>query len=223
MSRFASEQELARHVVGWLQGQQWDVYQEVATGLYGGPRADIVAVQDGLSWVIETKTSLSLGVIAQAVAWVGRANFISVAVPLSHRRSQGREYAYRLLRREGIGLLAVETDGWIQHDAPRKFRRTAHPISDVLCDAQKTMAQAGAARGGYYTPFAGTCRAAREFVAEHSGCTMRELVDGIKHHYGCDATARACLRKWLGTKKIPGVEQRHESGMWRLFTVGKEE
>ena len=222
MSGFASEQELARVVVGWLQDQYWDVYQEVSTG-YSRPRADIVAVQDGLSWIVETKMSLSLDLLAQAIRWVGRANFISVAVPRGYRCSPGREFAVGLLRKEGIGMLEVESDGGILHNAPRKFRRTARPISDILCDAHKTMAEAGSARGGYHTPFAATCRATGEFVSKHPGCTIRELVDGIEHHYGCDATARSCLRNWIGTDKIPGVEQRHEGGKWRMFPDGKED
>lgn len=219
MSGFASEQELAQHVVAWLQAQHWDVYQEVSTG-YSCARADIVAVQNGLSWIIETKTSLSLDLLAQAVRWVGRANFISVAVPRGYRCSPGREFAVGLLRREGIGMLEIESDGGILFHSPRKFRRTARSIGDILCDAQKTMAEAGSSRGGYATPFAVTCREARRFIVEHPGCTMCELVDGIEHHYGLDATARACLNNWLGTKKIPNVERRHEDGVWRLFPTG---
>lgn len=215
MSRFASEQELARAVVGWLTEQHWDVYQEVSTG-YMGIRADIVAVQDGISWIIETKRTLSLDLIAQAVGWIGSAHFVSVAIPRVCRESRGHTYARRLLRREGIGVIEAE-DGWIHHDAPRKFRRIKRPISDILCDAHKTMAEAGSSRGGYHTPFAGTCRAVRDFVHRYPGCTMREMVTGIEHHYNCDSTARSCLRNWIGTEKIPGIEQRWEQGKWILF------
>ena len=219
--RFASEQELARQVVMWLQAQHWDIYQEVSTGLWGG-RADIVAVQGKLSWVVETKMSLGLNVMAQAFEWIGSANFVSVAVPLA-RESRARTLAKRLLRERGIGVIECDAVSGVHHVSPRLIRRIVRPIREILCDAHKTMAEAGSSSGGYATPFALTCRVVQEFVVEHPGCTMRELVDAIEHHYGCDATARACLRKWLGTKKIPDVEQRDENGRWRLFPIASEE
>lgn len=221
MNRISSEQELARQVVAWLQAQHWEVYQEVSTGLLGA-RADIVALQGKVSWIIETKMSLSLGLLAQVSDWLGWANFVSVAVPSSQNRSRGRAYAVRLLRRQGIGIIEV-SDGRLDHDAPRKFRRIARPIAELLCDAHKTMAKAGSARGGYATPFALTCRAVRQFVANHPGCTMGELIEDIDHHYLCDATARSCLNRWIGTSKIPDVERRHVDSRWRLYWVGKKE
>lgn len=220
MSCFASEQELARSVVAWLQAQHWDVYEEVSTG-YGGARADIVAVQGGLSWIVETKMTLSLALMAQAVDWAGWANFVSVAVPFG-RSSRGRALAMRLLRERGIGIIEAGELGYVTHSAPAKVRRVRRGLADILCEGHKTMAEAGSAHGGYHTPFAATCRAARDFVRQHPGCTMRELVDGIDHHYMRNATARSCLRNWIGTKKIPDVEQRHEQGGWRLFPREKK-
>lgn len=129
--------------------------------------------------------------------------------------------ALRLLRNRGIGVVEVdEVCGCHSVVAPRLVRRIARPIADLLCDAHKTMAEAGSARGGYHTAFAATCRAANDFVHLHPGCTMRELVDGIGHHYMCDATARSCLRQWAGTKKIPGVELRREGRKLYLFPAG---
>ncbi len=215
--RFASEQELARSIVAWLHNQHWEVYQEVSTG-YSAARADIVAVQGKLSWIIETKTTLSLSLLAQAADWIGHANFVSVAVPGRRRRGSGYEFALRLLRERGIGLIEVDATGYVSQVAPRKVRRiNGRAIAEILCEGHKTMAEAGSARGGYYTPFAATCRTAHDFVQGHPGCTMRELVDGIEHHYGCDATARSCLGNWSSTNKIPGLERRHEGGKWRLY------
>lgn len=221
MSRSGSEQELAKLVVAWLQAQHWDVYQEVSSGLLNA-RADIVAVQGDLSWIIEAKMSLSLELIAQAVDWLGWGNFVSIAIPSSRSRARGRAYAKQLLRKRGIGIIELSGDDLLHQYAPRKFRRIRRPITELLCDAQKTMAQAGSAKGGYATPFALTCQAAKRFVQGHPGCTMRELVDGIDHHYMCDITARSCLNRWIGTAKIPNVEGRHQDGRWRLYISGQE-
>jgi hypothetical protein len=218
--RFASEQDLARVIVAWLKIQHWEVYQEVATG-YAEARADIVAVQASVSWIIETKRTLSLGVIAQAVDWLGSANFVSVAVPRVDRLNRGRAFAQKLLHDKGIGLIEADPDHYeIYSREPRKWRRLRRrPITDYLWDEQKTMVEAGSCRGGYATPFSRTCRAVAAFVALHPGCTMRELVDGVDHHYSNDASARSCLRHWLGEDKIPGIERRADGRTWHLFPV----
>lgn len=221
MDRFDSEQDLAGLVVAWLTEQHWDVYQEVSTG-YSESRADIVAVQGPLSWIMEVKTCLSLDLMAQATDWLGRANFVSIAVPLA-KNSRSRAFAGQILRDRGIGLIECDaTAGVHQAKAPKLCRKVVRPIGEYLHEAQKTMAPAGSARGGYHTPFAATCLAVTRFVTSNPGCTMRELVDGIEHHYGCDGTARSCLNHWLGTAKIVGVERRHEDGQWRLFPVKVE-
>lgn len=215
--RFTSEGDLAEAIVAWLHAQHWEVYQEVATGPLQA-RADIVAVQDGLSWIVETKTTLSLALMAQAVDWTGWANFVSVAVPFG-RSSRGRALAVRLLRERGIGIIEVREFGSVTHVPPAKVRRVRRGIADLLCEEHKTMAKAGSARGGYHTPFAATCRSVRGFVHEHPGCTLKELVQGISHHYGCDATARSCVRHWIGTAKIPDVKVDGSNREWRLFPI----
>jgi len=218
----ASEQELARSVVDWLRDQHWTVYQEVTTGVLGA-RADIVATQDGLSWIIETKTSVSLSLLAQASNWIGCANFVSVAIPSRRRRGPSYEFARRILRERGIGLFEIRELGYVSDVAPRKFRRLiSRSITDFLCEEQKTIGEAGSARGGYVTRFALTCRAVRAFVADNAGCTMRELIDGIEHHYASDSVARSCLRMWIGTDKISGVEQREDGRTWRIFPEREE-
>lgn len=217
MNRFESEQELARVAIGWLEGQHWDVYQEVSTG-YSNSRADIVAVQGALTWIVEVKMSLSLDVMAQVSDWLGRANFVSIAVPMA-KQSRSRTFAEQILRERGIGVIECDLVGLVRSLSPRLCRKVARPIGGYLHEAQKTMAAAGSARGGYHTPFAATCRAVSRFIATNPGCTMKELVDGIRHHYGCDATARSCLRKWIGTDKIPGVVERRDGRLIRLFPI----
>jgi len=219
MERFTSERALAEVAIGWLEGQHWDVYQEVATGPYSG-RADIVAVQGALTWIVEVKTSLSLDVMAQAVEWYGWASFVSVAVPMA-RQSRSRTFAERVLHDHGIGVIECDVVGLVRSLTPRLCRRTPRPIRQYLDAAQKTMAPAGSAGGGYHTPFAATCRGVNDYVHLHPGCTMREVVEALEHHYLCDATARSCLRQWIGTKKIPGVEERRDGRKIRLFPVKK--
>lgn len=220
MTWFRSEREVARVVVEWLQAQEWDVYQEVSTGAWTG-RADIVAMQGVLSWIIEAKRTLSLDLMAQAFDWTGRANFVSVAVPLT-QNSRGRTFAKHVLRERGIGVIECDPAIGVWHDPPRLTRRIIRPIRELLCDEHKMMAEAGSAGGGYATPFAITCRGVGQFVATNPGCTIRELVAGIDHHYLSDSTARSCLNRWIGTHKIPDVERRREGRDYRLFPSASE-
>ena len=59
---------MAKAVVDWLVADEWEVYQEVSIG-YACSRADIVAVKNGLSWIIETKVSYGLHQLQVQTQW----------------------------------------------------------------------------------------------------------------------------------------------------------
>jgi hypothetical protein len=105
MSQFKSEEELAAEVARWLNDWGWDVYHEVRV-YQGGERADIVAKNGLLLWVIECKRSLGLSVIAQAQQWKFWAHAVSVAVP-SSRSSKSRTLAEQICRGLGVGMIYV--------------------------------------------------------------------------------------------------------------------
>jgi hypothetical protein len=207
------EIDLAAAVVRHLQDLHWDVHQEVG-GPYGA-RADIVAVQGPLLYVVETKTTLGLAVIGQAYHWLARAHYVSVAVPWGRRVSPDRQCAERILGEWGIGLLIVSLselyDGSRVHEevAPRLWRRIPRDGTDrlreFLNDGTRTYAQAGNAEGKFWSPFKETVRQVQQAVHHRPGITTRELIDSIRHHYSTDRTARSVLLRWLWLGKIPGV------------------
>lgn len=119
------ETELAQAVIWWLQDYQWEVYQEVQVFAYGDI-ADIVAVQNGIYWIIECKTTLNLEVMGQALAWKYFAHYVSVATPAACRPSKGRELARKILRDKGIGLLAVSVGHEITEKESASLYRTPH-------------------------------------------------------------------------------------------------
>lgn len=101
-----AEQALAQHVIDWLEAQHWDVYQEVPLHGGGSKTADIVAVRNGLVWVIECKTTLSLAVMAQASSW--NVHLRSIAVPWAKRGYDERNTAERICRNFlQVGVLYV--------------------------------------------------------------------------------------------------------------------
>lgn len=205
-----SETQVAAPVVAWLQSMGWDVYQEVQ--LPGCHRADIVAVRGPLLWVVEAKTSLTLALLDQAVRWIPQSNYVSIAVPKRHWRIETNAFVGRYLRDLGIGRFVLAGDGTkynpfrADDELAPAFRRRcdqAH-LRRAIHEDQKTSV-AGSAGGGYSTPFSRTCDGMRRYLAEHPGCSLKECIDGIRHHYVTPASARNSLRHWILAGKIPGV------------------
>ena len=206
---------MAAKVVDWLTCQHWEVFPEVGTGP-GGARADIVARQSGRIWVIECKTGLGLGVMRQAADWVGWAHWVSVAVP-RRRNHKTAQFSHRVLKWLGVGCLAVD-DGMIYAtvapDLNRRLQSTE--LLDDLNEGHKEMGVAGS-QGCYWTPYKETCRELLAFVKKNPGCSMKQAIDGIRHHYDRDTTARSCLLKWIHHGKVPGVRGVREGRRIQLY------
>lgn len=199
-----SEQELAATVVAHLKEFKWEVYQEVDCGT----RADIVAKLGPVTWVIETKTSMSLAVVTQAVNWKGWANMISIAVQPSRNESA----VAGLLKMIGIGLLTVG-DWGVRERVHPAFMRHANQIVRWLKEEQKSSyAAAGSARGGHYTSFKGTAAKVQEYVRNHPGCSIADLLKDVPHHYSSTSSARACLTTWIMKGVIKDIVLTREKG-----------
>lgn len=235
------ETEVAAPVVEYLRHLGWDVYQEVQNGC-AGKIADIVAVLDGRIWVVESKTSLNLDLISQAIHWQRHAHWVSVAIPAAKRRpyrdiGPGRKLALRLLRDNGIGVFRVNA-GEIIHDtfdSPPRLNRwglhwddaTLSPrrwhldsikvLRGALRDEHRHWATAGNADGQRWSPWKATCKRAERFVKDNPGTSLKDLIDGIEHHYRKDSTARSSMSQWIQQGKVPGIEARREGRLIRLY------
>lgn len=217
-----SETDVARPVVEWLQQWHWTVYQEVQH-YRGGTVADIVAVQDELVWIIEVKTSLNLSLLAQAYDWKYYGHYISVAVPTISQRSSGRDIASIILKDWGIGLIEVEYDNVCETNEPRLHRKgLAHEFRERLREEQKTWAEAGNSEGRRYTPFQGTRRGVQNYVRRNPGCTIKDLIDNVKHHYYSPASAKGCLLRWIQNGVIDGIRMDMEQRPYKLYPEGND-
>lgn len=208
-----TEQDLAAHVVAMLHEMGWEVFQEVETG-YG--RADIVARRDKIIWVVECKMSFGLSVIEQAWNYIrgGQAHYVSVAVPYGGRKGFCRD----VCRRYGIGVLTVNMK-WnvpdVKEEARPSFNRKASGIT--LKEEHKTWCKAGSACGGHYTPFKGTVQSLVSLVTRHpEGLQFSEAIKKIDHHYSSFATAKTCLRGFIGTV-IPELRVETVGGKLMVF------
>lgn len=222
---FETESELAAVVVEWLMVQGWEVHYEVSFG-YAGIRADIMARSGRLVWVVETKLSLSLNLLEQAAEWRGWANFVSIAVPHSRHRKRGL-FLGKVLDFTGVGLLNVRGKNAVHdvetHRRPRLNRKIVKGRLLELLKVHKNYVPAGTPDGGYWTPFRETGRELRRFVEKNPGCTMKQAVDGIEHHYSKDKTAVSCLRDHVGSGVIEGIRVEEEGRAWRLFPEEKKD
>lgn len=218
-----SEAALAAKVMQWLIDAGWDCYPE-AKMVYAKGRADIAAVRGPCLWVVECKKAFTLSLLDQAIEWVGQANMVSIAVPRMKRAGglkkseagkryyewpQHQSHAARLFcQQNGIGIIQVDYDV-TAITQPRFFRDRKHHGTGFdfprrnrlsLHEDMKKYAPGTTAAEGYSTPWRRTMDEAVEFVAKHPGCSIKELVAGINHHYASHAGARGNLLHWLEAK-----------------------
>jgi hypothetical protein len=219
---FSSEKDLAAILVGWLQDQGWEVYQEVQCGRYGGV-CDIVAVRYPVTWAIECKMTLSMGVIGQAYRWKSYANYTSVCVP--DTRSSGYEFTRQVMKDYGIGKLSVLSNTMDWRDRVVQVngsfnRRISMSLKQSLCDEQKTWAMAGNAEGKRFTPFQNTKSQIQTLVKRKGQVAFKDLVSSITHHYASDIAARVSLKHWIENGIIENVIIKREGK--KLFVEWEE-
>jgi hypothetical protein len=220
-----SEADIAAALVAHLEDAGHDVYQEVE---YRGAIIDIVSVTGPEVWAIETKLTWSLDLLTQCVERKNLVHRVFAAVPVSKTDHS------RLFAELGIGSYVVSMGGRyggygdsapyveMRHrpsrTTPRSFASWPRELKARLGPGYKTHAKAGSPNGaGRWTPFRETCERVAYEVKKNPGITLKELIDGMNHHYTSAASARSSIRKWIELKKVPGVEGRVEEGKLRLY------
>jgi hypothetical protein len=207
------ECEMASKVVTHLAESGFDVYQEVM-GQYGV--CDIVGVFDKITVAVECKTSFSLAVLGQAYRWRYSAHYVYVAVPA---RSAPDEFGQKICRDYGIGRLTCGQE--IRESIrPHLFRAKMKKTGFKLYEQQKTFCAAGSANGGHWTPFKQTVSNVISLVRQKPGIPFTDLIKEIDYHYRTPGTAKSCLRKFIDTDVIPGVETRMVDRKLCVFPKG---
>jgi hypothetical protein len=197
-----TEVEVAEAIEAYFHERHFETYPEVDMG---GPRADIVAVFGPMLIWVETKTSLRLSLLGQALrATRLGANQVYVAVPKG-KCSEARNYALESARHMGIGVLEVQRQNWSKEipysvklvSRPRWIRnKRMHPKLRDACVPETRRVKAGSASGGHWTAFRGTMKAALDLVKETPGMTTKQLLSKLEHHYASDRSAAGCFHQY---------------------------
>lgn len=217
------EQDLGPALIEYLTGFGWEVYQEV---YWLGRTADIVAVRGPVIFVVEMKASASLAVLEQAWSWLPHCHMVSVAVP-SVKRSRTEWLFNAVAKTYGFGVFNVDPadhrrDGSAVKEATRPSirRKLMRPIE--VCEEQKTFSPAGTPTGKRWSPWRSTMIDCGRFVRDHPGCTLKELIAGVDHHYSTDRSAAGSIVRWAEAGKVEKCDVRRENGRVRFYPSSED-
>ena len=208
MEKFKTESELAAKLIELLSRDYGNIYQEVK---FLERRADILIEipleKTSLSWIIETKLHANFDLLEQARGWRYVANYVSVcAAGKYHNEFKS------ICRFYGIGVIQLfkfnsEYDEIV---VPELNRKSLNEMLLDMSDAQKKWngGIAGSLHSDYYTPFKETRNNCIYYVKTHEGCTLKELIDNISHHY------------FTKTGAVQGISKRIDQGIIPLYKGG---
>ena len=234
-----TEAEIARVVMDSMLEQGWDCYPEVELP-YGG-RADIVGVRPfpfcpnrQCVHIVECKTSWTLSLLSQGVDRCAFAHYVTLAAPTSYTKlgypSTPSAFYMRLCREHGLGLVKFEKSADLAIDdlksqAPRLVRHKEHKflggparLIDSLHEDMKRYAPGTQPSAGYSTTFRRTMDRCEKYVRDNPGCTVKEIVQVVEHHYARDAGFKQGILKWLW--KRDGIDARKEGRCIRFYPEG---
>ena len=169
---------------------------------------------------VETKQSLSLALICQAMERRRSARRVFVAAPYTRHMND----VEMLCRELGIGLLQVSTAEPGYGSTPvqercesRRWNRKPVALAAELSPEHKTHARAGTSGGGRWTPFRNTAEQVSRIVRAQPGITLKAVIDQIRHHYASSSSARSTLAARIESGLIAGVRlDRSTKGALRL-------
>lgn len=215
-----TEEQIARAVMDQMIADGYDCYPEVCFRS-GGSRADIIGVRHGLVTIVECKVASSLALLDQAIGWIGHANFVLIAHEISSRRtgSNLREHVFTYF---GIGAISVM--GQLVSEYRRaQYHRIRTEIKKYILDRlHPDMKQySPGTQSGFSSPWSRTMGAVQFFVNKNPGCSIRNIIDNVTHHYCGDSIARACISQWIQLDKTKFRTER-EGRKLLIFSVGEK-
>jgi hypothetical protein len=186
------ETELAQKFVEYYQ--EFDLYFEVDYFR----SIDIVVLHGNISMAIEVKSTFNFKVLEQSIENSKHFNYSYIAVPIFNEWS----FQKKLCRDYGVGLLCYEHNEYdiITEEVKPKFNRHTNntKLKGVLNDRHKqSLPGSKSGDSTKITAFQVTVENAVRYVMRHPGCTLKEMIDGIYHHYTNSTLASRNLYQWI--------------------------
>lgn len=202
MAKFKNESEVAEVVVRSLKDLHYEVYCEVEIA---GFRADIVGVLNKHVLIVEVKNQLTLDVLGQAIDRRRYAHYSVAAFPMPKDPQGYKKVVLSSVSTDtGIGIWAVNRRSVKEMFLPSLNKKGwTKKTLGCLRDEQKD--QKAGVNNGHWSPFRDTKEALIEFVRKNPGCSLRDAIRGVDHHYKRFNTAYSCLSKYISNGTIKEI------------------
>jgi len=185
-------------------------------------KTDLVGVRDIDDMVVafELKLKLNTKVICQAESHITRAN--GVAVIINQCNTGEQHWLRQICREHGVGVYMVERsyenpdgsriafDGPVayelrEYEAPVMREANTQWYRKHMSVRAETHTTPGHKGPTSVTPFRATAYRLIDYVVAHPGCTVKEAVAAIPHHYASPYTATYRLKAITLSGGIPGL------------------
>jgi hypothetical protein len=193
------ETELAKKFIDYLSDSDlWfevDYFRSV----------DIVAIHNKITSAYEVKLSFNFKVLEQALENKLHFNYSYICT------TKCDSIQVRLCEDYGLGLLIYNTKGYSdirEYVRPKLNRHVDYKLLVSRLHERNKLSIAGSKTGdcGKITAFQVTVENAVRHVSRNPGCTLKEMISGISHHYYSDERARASLYQWIRTGVIKEIK-----------------
>ena len=112
----------------------------------------------------------------------------------------------------GIGLLVYSTrNNKVEQIVGAKLNRikSTKLLSRLTDYNKKSLPGSKSGDSSKITAYSVTCDNMRHYVQRHTGCTIKEMMDNISHHYENDRSAVSNAYQCLHNGYVKGIEKRN--------------
>lgn len=215
-----SEAELAAAFRKWKGLEGFTHHPEVEI-VRGEAIVDLVLVKGRFAAGFEFKTTLSADVIRQAFFWTQHADKVSIVVPAPRgkRNIEKRMKIMPVLQQLGLGLIQMPDAETVEVvlEAMRQPAGRSAKLIEMCRPEHDELGTPGSPGGGQrFTRFSLTVRNLQFYVHANPGCTIKEAVRHIEHHWQSKSLAIQRLQAMAHEGKLDGIQTMESVGQLAL-------
>lgn len=207
-----SEAELAIKFINHFN-EGYEVFKEVPCG-HG--IIDFVAKQEKILIAVEVKKSLTFEVVAQAINNLYYCHYSYIAVPSASRGC--RDFAYRICKQNGIGVLCSDVYGIREDVKPKFFRNKEKNFYKKIVLKEYMKQSVAGSQHNRVTAFKNTVNEIVAHLSRNNGMDkINNVLNKVDFHYSSLSAAKATLSSWCHKGIIK--EFKSEKGFFVLNEV----